>query len=293
MNRSGNGNGTRRMYLLLFAVMVVVVVWHNRSREQGRASWPEDAVTLAARPTQTIFARAVSRLSEGWALLGEIRRLHQENQRLKALLAEKETQIESLKEAHFEVERLRRLVSLKGQMPGRVLAAEVIGHSPSNWKQTLILNVGRRQGVVVDSLVTAYASETSAGALVGHVYQVASYTAQVLLITDTKSGVGAMVQAERRRAVGVCKGNGQGGCTFQYLRKDADVRVGDTIVTSGQGKVFPTKGIVIGRVTSVTRHDYDSSLEAEVKPYVDFERLEEVLVLWPERPDEEKDQDQP
>jgi len=281
------------MYLLLFVVMVVVVVWHNRTRERGRASWPEDAVTLVARPTQTLFARAVSRLSEGWSSLREIRHLRQENQRLKALLAEKEIQVEALKEAHFEVERLRQLVSLKAQRPGRSLAAEVIGHSPSNWAQTLILNVGRRHGVVLNSLVTAYSSETNAGALVGYVYQVSSYTAQVLLITDAKSGVGAMVQAEGRRAVGVCKGNGQGGCTLQYLRKDADVRVGDTIVTSGQGQVFPTKGIVLGRVTSVTRHDYDSSLEAEVKPYVDFERLEEVLVLWPEFPDEEKDSDQP
>jgi rod shape-determining protein MreC len=163
--------------------------------------------------------------------------------------------------------------------------------------QTLMLNVGRRDGVAVDDIVVAaYPSAPTAdhpprnqsagaapdeapvqGGLVGYVYQVAGRTCHVLLLTDRQSGVGARIQPKRARTEGVCKGIGGEDCLLKYLPNDADVREGDTVVSSGQGKFPP--GIVIGKVTSVQRNDYDSTLEARVRPYVDFERLEEVQVL--------------
>ena len=90
------------------------------------------------------------------------------------------------------------------------------------------------------------------------------------------SAVDAMVQ--RSRARGVIKGESTGQCRFDYVLRKHDVKVGDTVVASGLDGVYP-KGLRLGSVSELVKRDAEIFLEITVAPYVDFEKLEEVLVI--------------
>jgi len=112
--------------------------------------------------------------------------------------------------------------------------------------------------------------------LVGRVVEVTPYTAKVQLVTDPVSASGGLLQ--RTRVTGIVSGNLGAGLRMRYLPLLADVAVGDEVVTSGMGGVFP-KGIPVGRVTAVERKSGALFLEAVLQPKVDLGRLEEVLIL--------------
>jgi rod shape-determining protein MreC len=90
--------------------------------------------------------------------------------------------------------------------------------------------------------------------------------------------VDALVQ--RTRARGIVVGKSRRLCELRYVDFHEDIRVGDTIIASGLGEVYP-KGLLIGTVMSVRQKSYDLFHEVEVKPAVDLTKLEEVLILVP------------
>jgi rod shape-determining protein MreC len=100
----------------------------------------------------------------------------------------------------------------------------------------------------------------------------------VLLLVDRNSAVDALVQ--RSRARGIIKGGGEEQCTFEYLLRKDDVKVDDIIISSGLDGVYP-KGLSIGRVTHVDRPPAGVFQHVTVSPFVDFEKLEEVVVILP------------
>ena len=112
--------------------------------------------------------------------------------------------------------------------------------------------------------------------IVGQVSNVASHYAKVFLITDRNSAVDALVQ--RNRARGVINGNLSDQCFLKHTLRKYDINVGDAVVSSGVDGVFP-KGLRIGNVSKVVKHDSRIFQEITVAPYVDFEKLEEVFVV--------------
>jgi rod shape-determining protein MreC len=112
--------------------------------------------------------------------------------------------------------------------------------------------------------------------LVGRVVEVTPTSARVQLLTDPVNAVGGLIQ--RTRVTGIVSGNLGAGTRIRYLPLMADVVVGDEVVTSGMGGVFP-KGIPIGRITAVDRRSGALFQEATLQPSVDLSRLEEVLIL--------------
>ncbi|MBW2365959.1 MAG: rod shape-determining protein MreC [Deltaproteobacteria bacterium] len=112
--------------------------------------------------------------------------------------------------------------------------------------------------------------------IAGHITEVTSHYAKVLLIFDQNSAVDAFVQ--RTRARGIVKGETTGRCVLKYVLQKHDIRVGDTVVSSGWDGVFP-KGLRIGYVSKVVKRTSGIFQEIKVTPYVDFDNLEEVLVI--------------
>jgi rod shape-determining protein MreC len=108
------------------------------------------------------------------------------------------------------------------------------------------------------------------------VVEVTPAAARVQLITDPVSAAGGLLQ--RTRVTGIVSGNLGAGLRVRYLPLMADVVVGDGVVTSGMGGVFP-KGIPVGRITAVERKSGALFQEATLQPAVDLARLEEVLIL--------------
>ena len=130
--------------------------------------------------------------------------------------------------------------------------------------------------------------------VVGQVQGVSGSIAKVLLITDRNSGIAAIVTDGLARDIdriqGIVSGNDREGLRMDYVRREEKILVGDIVLTSGLDGIYP-KGIVIGTVTQVSE-DVDLIQRVDLRPAVDFQRLEEVLILLREAeefPGEEAD----
>jgi rod shape-determining protein MreC len=150
------------------------------------------------------------------------------------------------------------------------MAASIIGEDGSPWFKTLVVDRGAADGFSDGMPVLA------AEGVVGQVIKVSANSSRVLLVTDHASAIAAVVQ--RSRARGVVRGAGSGRLSLEFSMKEDDVKVGDQILTSGIGGIFP-KGVPIGEVTMVKKGEYGIFQIVEVRPSVMLSRLEEVLVL--------------
>jgi rod shape-determining protein MreC len=116
----------------------------------------------------------------------------------------------------------------------------------------------------------------SPGGVVGRVVSTSPNAARVLLLEDPSSGVDVLVQ--RSRARGIVEGSLNGGCQLKYVKHREDLRVGDLVATSGLDGIFP-RGVAVGTISRLSREEGGLFQTAEVEPAVDFNKLEEVMVV--------------
>lgn len=194
----------------------------------------------------------------------------EENKKLRRDLG-RSLEIETLNdELVRENTRLKKFVNFTGKVPDTYVAAQIIARDPSPWFKTVLIDKGSDDNVVKGSPVLI-----SEG-IVGQIVQVAADYSRVLLIIDRNSAVDALVQKTRVR--GIVKGNNEDKCSFVYtLRKD-EVKEGEMIVSSGLDQVFP-KGLRIGRILKVTKVHSQLFQDITIETSVDFDKIEEVLVL--------------
>jgi rod shape-determining protein MreC len=156
-----------------------------------------------------------------------------------------------------------------------VPAANVLAYDPTNRSKKITINVGSDSGVEIGQAVV------SGNGVVGQVIAVNAKTAQVMLITDPSSGVDALVQRSRTRAV--LDGTGGNRCRLMFSSTNDDLKNGDRIVTSGLDGVFP-KGLSLGVAIHVGSDDGSEKGmlfrgNVWIQPSVDFNRLETVMVV--------------
>jgi len=222
-------------------------------------------------PPQRTLASITDGMSEFFTTLHELGTLRRENEALRGLADRLMIENVRLKEAEAENENLRRLLQFTRANPHQEYrAAEVIGRDPSSFLFYLAIDVGSEQGIEPGMPVV-----TDKG-LVGRIAEVGFACSKVLLIIDARSSVNALVQSSR--ASGVMEGVVGGGLVMRYISQDQPVSVGDVVLTSGLGGNFP-KGLVIGQVVAVHQQDIEMFQQAQVRPTVDFSRLERVLVI--------------
>jgi len=166
--------------------------------------------------------------------------------------------------------RLKQLFDFKRSFIFSSIAANVIGRDPTNWSSSIVIDRGKKDGLqpgmpVVNSL-----------GVVGKVSEVGNSTSRVLLLTDLNFSVAALVQ--RNRENGLVAGTLTGTCRMKYLSYDANVKVGDRVITSKLSSTFP-EGLLIGVVTQVEESQSSPTLECLVKPAVRLSQVEEVLVI--------------
>jgi rod shape-determining protein MreC len=151
-----------------------------------------------------------------------------------------------------------------------MLGARVIGASPSNSGRVAFLDRGSRDGVALDMGVI-----TPEG-VVGKVIAVYPATSQVLLVSDKDSGVGALLADTRTQ--GPVRGSGDPLLGMEYVAKEVHVRIGESVVTSGQDRIFP-KDLPVGIVQATDPDPHSPFQKIVVKPAARLDQLEEVLVL--------------
>jgi rod shape-determining protein MreC len=202
-------------------------------------------------------------------LLKQIENLRRENQQLK------EQQVQAAAIAR-ENDQLRNLLGWQRQSPWRLKLANVVMRDPANWWRTVQIDLGSRDGLRENLPVI-----TSAG-LVGRVSSVSLTRAQIVLIGDPNCRVSATVE-NAARDMGVIVASGPVDTSLvdlTYLASSANLKPGQSVVTSGLGGVFP-KGIPIGQVVDTRSVEYGLYTEGRVKLNANLGSLEQVWVLFP------------
>lgn len=200
--------------------------------------------------------------------------LLEENSNLREEVRQLALQNIQMEEYRQENLRLAKLLEFKEiqQDSLNLLAAKVIGRDLNNQFETIIIDRGSNDGIEVNMSVINHQG------LVGRVVAVSKNTAEVLLLIDRESAVGALVQSSRTPGVVEATTSGNYQLQMIHLTYDAPIDVGDVLITSGLGRIFP-KGIKIGYVADINMASNGLVKEAMVIPFVEFSKLEEVMVI--------------
>jgi rod shape-determining protein MreC len=202
-------------------------------------------------------------------LLRQLESLQNENRQLQVRIAQ-------LEEAWLENLRLRHSMDWQPRLPWRTQPARVIGHDPANWWQSLHIDLGSRDQLQLNSSVL------TADGLVGRVAEVGYARSRVVLVGDPACRVAAQVRETREKGVLIPNPSSldRHVVDLTYLPATANLIPGHTIITSGDGGLFP-QGIPVGTVIQVRTNDFGLYLEARVRLHVNLNRLDEVWILLP------------
>lgn len=192
-----------------------------------------------------------------------------ENAELKRQLNEYAQKEVRYQEALLLARRLETLLDLKKQLALPITGARVVAYDPSQWSRCVIIDAGKSEGVTVGLPVL------SGDGIVGRIVETYPHYAKVMLIVDRNSGADAMVQ--RTRVRGILQGKGGNRCSLEYVPKNADVEVGDLVLASGLGGIYPA-GQVFGRVSHADKKTHGPFQEIMVTPG-NLSALEEVLIV--------------
>ena len=254
--------------IVLIGVNIIALFITNRHRSSFYGL-NRFAVPFVA-PFQKAVTRSIHFTKDVWTRYFFLVSVANENDHLKKKLRKAIEKKQELNEIALSNSRLRNLLDFKKTVSSKALAAEVVGKDPSPWYHTIIIDKGNAEGI------KKWQPVVIPEGIVGHVMDVSTHYAKVLLIVDRNSAVDAMVQ--RSRARGLIKGGAKGRFFLNYVLRKDDIKVGDKVVSSGFDGVFP-RGLPIGSVSGVIRRNSGIFQEVYVSPHVYFEKLEEVMVL--------------
>jgi rod shape-determining protein MreC len=209
---------------------------------------------------------SIRRLWNGYIYLKGVR---VENERLKRELGEVQIQLQQERAEAERTRQLERLLGFQSQLAVKTVPTIVIGAGASPDSRTVTIDRGSKAGIHADMAVVAPTG------VVGRVVTPTRHASKVQLLVDRNAGAGALVQ--RSRAQGVILGTGEDLLRMNYVSDIADVKVGDVVVTSGIDGIYP-RGFTIGTIENVERGNGLYKV-VRVRPSVDFNRLEEVLVV--------------
>ncbi len=259
--------------LLIFIFLLSLAAFTSEGRQ--KVTLVEEMLLTVVAPVQGVFQRLTRSAESIFASVRDYQMLLDENASLHEQLAASSTLEARLAEMRQENYRLRRMLELREKSEYELIAAEVIARDSSNWFQTITINRGSLHGVQKDMAVV-----TSEG-LVGNIMAVSRISSQVLLLTDARPAVSALVQRSREPGeVGVVESapGYPGYLRMINLPREANIQRGDIIISSGLGEIFP-KGLVIGHVLETGEDEYGILQFALLRPAANFNRLEEVFIV--------------
>ncbi|PJF42144.1 MAG: rod shape-determining protein MreC [Phototrophicales bacterium] len=238
----------------------------------GTLSPVENVARIPLTFLQNIFGEISTTINSTSAELAEVRSLRQRNQELEEALAAFQAEVAESREIRNDYERLAALVNYVTftRDDWQFVAADVIGRDSSPTVRVIHLNKGTRDGVEIGDPVV-----TDQG-LVGRVTQVSATGCEVLLITDQTSAVEVRLQSTRD--LGLVRGTLSGDIVLSFVDADAQIIPNDLVLTSGATQRFPPD-IIVGQITNPTLSEDRLFREAPMVSFVDFNRLEIVLII--------------
>lgn len=265
-----------RTFVILSLVLLLVTGLMVILSRQFGITFFEDITASALVPAKRLVFTVTTNIDREIANIVNLFDAVDENEVLKVRLAEAEAQLTVMSEIKSENDRLEQLLNFTQREEKEIVAGgRVIGKQPGIWFETFTIDVGTNQGVDKNMAVINHYG------LLGRIVDVGETWAKVLSVVDERSAVSAII--ERTRYNGIVRGDyladeDLGLCRMIYLPIEADITIGDRVLTSGLDGIFP-KGILIGTVTQVVGREHELFVSSVVDPAVDFLRIEEVLVV--------------
>ncbi len=262
----------KRVALLLCITALTLIAIDVRGGNSGPLGAVRSGVREVFSPLQKGINAVASPVGNFFDGVVNASELKDENEKLRKEVTEVKTINNTYVAAVSENDRLRALLKLVDELDVKNTTAHVITGSPSNFETTLQVDRGSSSGVKVgDPVVEGFG-------LVGRVIDVSDTRATVLLITDATSGVG--VRDARSEVVGIAQGqSGESTLAMQFVDPDADVKKGDTVVTSGlQDGRYPPN-IPVATVKKVKRNSSGLMKDVTLTPIVDIDRISVVSIL--------------
>ena len=272
--RKKNHSGKKLAALIAVFIIVFCSVFLS-SRSKIEFSVPDKTVMAIMSPFQNTFSWVGSQLAFLEKTVSEMRHLHQQNKQLREEVELLRAQNLTASEFAAENQRLRALLGYK-QVATQfdLVAAKIIGREAATWSSVVVINRGTADGVADNMAVV-----TELG-LVGHVMEAGLNTSKVQLILDPRSSVGTLIQRPESRVAGIVEGdlNDPNHPRMINIPKNADVQIGDMVVTSGFGGVYP-KGLVVGKISDIHNDEGGLLKYGVMDASVNFEKLEDVAVI--------------
>ena len=263
-----------------FTVLVIGVVgatvFFLVLRRGSQVSIAENAIGSLFSPVQSAFTEATRGIRDfftGWRDYDKLQEayddLYYEKQQV-------DLQLASMEESAAENERLKVLLEAQDRYEALdPVYAKVIARDPGRWFDTFSINRCSSNGISVGMAVC------TGDGLVGRVYEVGLNYSKVITIVDPRSAVACLVSRTRHNGVmrgQISESSDSPDCYVYYLPNVSNIVPGDEVITSGTDSLYP-KGLSVGEVTAVSLDSGSEGNYVVVRPYADFQHIEEVLVL--------------
>jgi rod shape-determining protein MreC len=260
------------LVVVLVAIALISMVSNRRALLEGGRTlpWGAGAVLDVAVPIQKGLSMPFEAIRNTWNNYVALMGVRGENEELREKLARLEEDNLQLREALVASGRLESIAEMRDHFEIPMLPAELVGSDISPWFRSVMLDRGQDDGVLAGMPVIGVHG------LVGLVTVSSGRSSQTMLLLDRQSAVDGTVQ--RSRARGVVRGGGGSNLRFEFVARGGDVQVGDLVITSGLGGVYP-KGLRVGEVTKVSDPGSRLLQTATLRPAVDYRQLEQVFVM--------------
>lgn len=262
----------RHYVVTLILAVIPLIALNSGGKSAADLHWLDRIAVQISGPVQNAITWTIDTTwdgIEGYLLLLHTRdvnrELSEENRKLFKEIA-------GFQEMALENHRIKKLIEFNDPIAGKKIIARVIAQDVSPEFRSLRLDKGYEKGIVKGMAVI-----TPEG-IIGRVLRVSKDFSDVLTLLDSSSAIDGIIQRSRSR--GVIEGLSESSLTMKYLRRTDDIQVGDQVLTSGIGGIFP-KGLSIGKISNVSKQNFGITQKVEVSPSVDFSKLEEVTVIDP------------
>lgn len=256
--------------IITILILIFIVIFSNGDTN---VSFFENIASKLVMPIQNGMTYLKNKMSGNNTFFTDINNLKTENEELKKKNSELEQSLRELENIKTQNETLKEYVNLTEKYGEyKTIPGYVINKDISNYSKTLVINIGKKDGVGENMTVIGDQG------LVGHVISVTDSTAKVQTIIDTASSVSCSMSTTKEAIV--CKGtlDDKSSLRAMYIPTDSNIIQGDSIETSGLGGIYP-KGIHIGTVKKVTNTQNLTDRYALIETAVNFDKLDTVLVI--------------
>lgn len=264
-----------KFFIFSLSIVIFIVILTATLSVMGQIGPFKNVLNTVAKPFRQAGVQ-IKEAFDGFILyFSSVEDLNKENESLAEALAKAELQLAENEAVKAENERLRAYLNVKKTHPDlKLTEAMIIGSEAENYMTVFTLNKGSGDGISLGMPVIVPEG------LVGSVCEIGTNWCRVRAITEASASVGACVP--RSGEIGILEGDislkDTGNCYLNYLSPEADVEVGDLVLSSGKGSVYP-RDIVIGQIIAIETNEYLRTKVATVKISADLTSLKYVMII--------------